>query len=165
MQARDQESENQLVLLTADIVAAHLTNNIVAVGDVGDLIQRVHGALSDLGRPVQEEPAAKQPVVSIRASVKPDYLVCMECGRKQKTLRRHLQSAHGMTADQYRQDYGLPQDYPLVAPDYSSRRSEMAKAIGLGRKRDGDAGKGNAAGRKRAPATRTTKAAADGQEG
>jgi predicted transcriptional regulator len=74
-------------------------------------------------------------VVSIKASVKPDYIVCMECGKKQKTLKRHLQSAHGMTPDQYRTDYGLPKSYPMVAADYSKRRSEMAQSIGLGRRK------------------------------
>jgi predicted transcriptional regulator len=85
--------------------------------------------------------------VSVKASVKPEYIVCMECGRKQKTLRRHLQSAHGMTADQYRKDYGLPDTYPMVAPNYSERRREMAKSIGLGRK------KGQAAPQKKVRAT------------
>jgi predicted transcriptional regulator len=72
----------------------------------------------------------------MRASIKPDYIVCMECGRKQKTLRRHLMTAHGMTPEQYRKDYGLPDTYPLTAPNYSERRRQMAMAIGLGRKRD-----------------------------
>lgn len=123
-----------LAQITADIVAAHVSNNAVAVGDVPNLIQRVHEALSGLTDPAEEEKKTKEPAVSIRASVKPDYLVCMECGRRQKTLRRHLQSAHGMTPEQYRQDYGLPADYPMTAPDYSEQRREMAKKIGLGRK-------------------------------
>jgi predicted transcriptional regulator len=128
--------DNQLIELTADIVAAHVSNNNVAVGDVANLVQRVHEALSGLGQaPAEQEPARKEAVVSVRASVKPDYLVCMECGKKQKTLRRHLQTAHGMTPDQYRGDYGLPRDYPMTAPNYSERRREMAKSIGLGRKK------------------------------
>jgi predicted transcriptional regulator len=151
----------QLVELTADIVSAHVSNNTVSVGDVASLVQRVHEALVSLGQPAQEPQQDKTPVVSVRASIKPDYLVCMECGRKQKTLKRHLQNAHGMSPDQYRTDYGLPRDYPMVAPNYSKRRSEMAQAIGLGRRprdgggaaAEGGAGGGGAAsggGRKRA---------------
>jgi predicted transcriptional regulator len=128
--------DNQLIELTADIVAAHVSNNHVAVGDVANLVQRVHEALSGLGQaPAEQEPQRKQPVVTARASVKPDFIVCMECGKKQKTLRRHLQSAHGLTPDQYRSDYGLPREYPMTAPNYSESRREMAKTIGLGRKK------------------------------
>ena len=126
-----------LIAITADIVAAHVSNNSVAIGDVAGLVQRVHEALAGLSAPgaAASEPEAKTPVVSLRASIKPDYIVCMECGRKQKTLKRHLQSAHGMSPDQYRTDYGLPRDYPMVAPNYSQRRGELARASGLGRKR------------------------------
>lgn len=125
-----------LVTLAADIVAAQVSNNNVAIGDMAKLVENVHRALTGLGEPQQpQEAERKVPVVSIKASVKPDYIVCMECGRKQKTLRRHLQTAHGMTPDQYRQDYGLPASYPLTAPNYSERRREMAKTIGLGRKK------------------------------
>lgn len=123
-----------LLELTADIVSSHVSNNNVAVGDVPNLIMQVHGALAGLREPSPEPAQEKTPVVSVRASIRPEYLVCMECGRKQKTLKRHLQNAHGMSPDQYRQDYGLPRDYPMVAPDYSKRRSEMAHAIGLGRR-------------------------------
>ena len=138
---------SQLITLTADIVAAHVSNNSVAVGDVGALVQRVHEALSSLGGEREQEKQEKVPVVSVRASIKPDYLVCMECGRKQKTLKRHLQNAHGMTPDQYREDYGLPKSYPMTAPSYSERRSAMAKELGLGRKRK--AAEGEKGGRKR----------------
>ena len=139
-------TKEQLVELTADIVSSHLSNNIVAVGDVGNLIQQVHEALAGLGQPETEEPQAKTPVVSVRASIKPDYLVCMECGSRQKTLRRHLQTAHGMTPEQYREDYGLPRDYPMVSPNYSEQRRQMAKAIGLGRKK-GETGRKASEGR------------------
>ena len=127
--------QSNLITLTADIVAAHVSNNNVAISDMPQLVQRVHDALSSLGTE-DEAPKAKTPVVSMRASIKPDYIVCMECGRKQKTLRRHLMTAHGMTPEQYRKDYGLPDTYPLTAPNYSERRRQMAMAIGLGRKRD-----------------------------
>jgi predicted transcriptional regulator len=145
-------TNEQLVELTADIVSAHVANNTVSVSDVANLVQRVHEALASLGVPAAEPQQEKVPVVSVRSSIKPDHLVCMECGRKQKTLKRHLQNAHGMSPDQYRADYGLPRDYPMVAPDYSKRRSEMAQAIGLGRRPRGDdagAAKGKAAGRPR----------------
>jgi predicted transcriptional regulator len=128
--------ENSLIVLTADIVSAHLSNNSVAVGDVGSLVQRGHEALASLGKaPATEASQAKVPVVSIRASVKPDYIVCMECGKKQKTLRRHLQTAHDMTPEQYRRDYGLPHSYPMTAANYSEQRRTMAKTFGLGRKK------------------------------
>jgi predicted transcriptional regulator len=145
-------TNEQLVELTADIVSAHVANNTVSVSDVANLVQRVHEALASLGVPATEPQQDKVPVVSVRSSIKPDHLVCMECGRKQKTLKRHLQNAHGMSPDQYRADYGLPRDYPMVAPDYSKRRSEMAQAIGLGRRPRGDepgTAKANAAGRPR----------------
>jgi predicted transcriptional regulator len=124
-----------LVELAADIVAAHVSNNSVTVGDMPNLIQKVHEALQGLGGRPPETPESKTPVVSAQASVKPDYIVCMECGRNQKTLRGHLQAAHGMTPQQYRQDHGLPDSYPMTAPSYSDRRREMAKTIGLGRKK------------------------------
>jgi predicted transcriptional regulator len=130
----------QLVQLTADIVAAHVANNNVAVGDVGNLVQRVYEALSLLEKPADAAQAAeKTPVVSARASIKPEYIVCMECGAKQRMLKRHLMTAHKMTPDQYRADYGLPREYPMVAPNYSEQRRSLAHAIGLGRKKDGSA--------------------------
>ena len=149
----------QLVELTADIVSAHVANNNVAVGDVATLVDRVYQALAALGTPTPEPQQEKTPVVSVRASIKPEYLVCMECGRKQKTLKRHLENAHGMSPDQYRADYGLPRDYPMVAPEYSKKRSQMAHAIGLGRKREGTTesaggrGRGKAAGGRRTAGT------------
>lgn len=128
------DNDPKLISLTADIVAAHVSNNKVSTGDIGSLVERVHAALSALGTPA-EKPAQKIAVVSVRASVKPDYIVCMECGAKQKTLKRHLQTAHGMTPAQYRADYGLPTSYPMVAPNYSETRRSLAKSIGLGRNR------------------------------
>ena len=138
-----EEEGTSLIELTADIVSSHVTKNNVSVGDLPRLIQEVHQALASLGQPQQEpEQEAKTPAVSVRASIKPDYLVCLECGKQQKTLKRHVQNAHGMTPREYRQAYGLKADYPMVAPNYSERRSEMAKAIGLGNKgRSAGAGK------------------------
>ena len=128
-------NKSELVELAADIVAAHVSNNTVAVNDVANLISQVHGALAELGGDVANVVQAKSPVVSVRASVKPDYIVCMECGRQQKTLKRHLRTAHAMTPDDYRRDYGLPKSYPMTAPNYSERRKALAKSAGLGRKR------------------------------
>ena len=130
-----------LAELTADIVVAHVSNNTVSLGDVATLIQRVHHALTSIGSPASEEGKQKSPAVSVRASLRPDYLVCMECGREQKTLRRHLRSAHGMSPEQYRKAYGLPASYPMSAPNYSERRRDLAKSIGLGRRSDGTAGR------------------------
>lgn len=138
--------QEKLVELTADIVAAHAANNSVAVGDMAALVQRVYEALSGLtqgnAEPARQE---KSPVVSVRASVKPDFLVCMECGGKHKMLKRHLMNAHNMTPDQYRADYGLQRDYPMVAPNYSEQRRTLAHAIGLGRRRGAAAGAGGEA--------------------
>ena len=131
----------QLVQLTADIVAAHVANNNVAVGDVGNLVQRVYEALSALEKPTTDaQQEEKTPVVSVRASIKPDFIVCMECGAKQRMLKRHLMTAHQMTPEQYRSDYGLPRDYPMVAPNYSEQRRALAHSIGLGRKKGGEEG-------------------------
>jgi len=124
-----------LMVLTADIVSSHVSNNSVAVGDVGNLVQRVHAALAGLEKPVEPEAEARQPAVSVRSSVKPDAIACLVCGRKQKTLKRHLSKAHGLTPAEYRAEFGLPASYPMVAPAYSARRSEVAKRIGLGRKK------------------------------
>ena len=156
--------QNQLIELTADIVSAHVSNNTVSLSDVASLVQQVHQALSGLGQePEAPAPQKKEPVVSVRASVKPDYIVCMECGKRQRTLKRHLQSAHGMSPDQYRQDYGLPNTYPMVAPDYAERRRELAKAIGLGsRGRGGRGGAAAAEAPKAQPKRRARKAATEG---
>lgn len=140
--------QNDLITLTSDIVAAHVSNNSVSVEEIGTLVQRVHGALSSLGEPVQIAPEDKVPVVSVRASIKPDYLVCMECGKKQKTLRRHLKTAHDMTPEQYRKDFGLPDTYPMTSANYSKKRREMAMSFGLGRKKGESPSKGKGGARK-----------------
>ena len=122
-----------LITLTSDIVAAHVSNNSVAVDELPALIKNVYGALSGLGAAAQEE-ARPEPAVSIRASVKPDHLVCLEDGKKMKMLKRHLMTDHGLTPAEYRARWGLPADYPMVAPDYAEKRRVLAKQIGLGRK-------------------------------
>jgi predicted transcriptional regulator len=121
-----------LLTLTADIVAAHVSNNAVGLADLPDLITRVHGALAGLGSPVAEPVKEQKPAVSIRSSVKPDYIVCLEDGKNLKTLRRHLMTSYGMTPDDYRAKWNLPEDYPMVAPNYAEMRRVLAKSIGLG---------------------------------
>lgn len=123
-----------LVELTADIVSAHVSNNSVAVSDLPTLIQNVHAALSSVDVYVQEPQEQLAPLVSIRASGKPDYIVCLDDGKKLKMLKRHLMTDHQMTPDQYRTKWKLPADYPMVAPNYSAQRQTLALKIGLGRK-------------------------------
>ena len=128
------ETESTLITLTADIVAAHVTNNSVAVTDLPALIRNVHVALSGLGQKKPEPETRPEPAVSVRASIKPDYIVCLEDGKKLKMLKRHLMTHYQMTPDQYRAKWNLPRDYPMVAPNYAEQRRGLAKKIGLGRK-------------------------------
>lgn len=121
-----------LVDLTADIVAAHVSNNSVAINDLPKLIENVHAALAGLDSGASSE-EKQAPAVSIRSSVKPDYLVCLESGKKLKMLKRHLMTHYGMTPDQYRAKWGLSADYPMVAPNYAEQRRTLAKSIGLGK--------------------------------
>ena len=121
-----------LISLTAGIVSAHISNNNVAVTDLASLIQNVHGALHGLGREAETPEQRPEPAVSIRASVKPDYIVCLEDGKKLKMLRRHLMTHYQMTPEQYRAKWSLPADYPMVAPNYTEQRRSLAKKIGLG---------------------------------
>jgi predicted transcriptional regulator len=124
-----------LITLTADIVSAHVSNNSVAVSDLPLLINNVHGALSGLGGSTEEPAPRPEPKVSIRSSIKPDYIVCLEDGKKLKMLKRHLMTHYNMTPDEYRQKWGLNADYPMVAPNYAEQRRALAKKIGLGTKR------------------------------
>ncbi|HEX7819474.1 MAG TPA: MucR family transcriptional regulator [Sphingobium sp.] len=121
-----------LVTLTADIVAAHVSNNSVAVSDLSLLIQNVHGALTGLSSEKPVPQVKQEPAVSIRSSIKPDYLVCLEDGKKLKMLKRHLMTHYQMTPDDYRTKWNLPADYPMVAPSYAEQRRSLAKKIGLG---------------------------------
>ena len=126
---------DMLLTLTADIVAAHVGNNSIAVNDLPQLIANVHGALTTLGSPASIPESRAEPKVSIRSSIKPDYIVCLEDGKQMKMLKRHLKTDHDMTPDQYRQKWGLNSDYPMVAPNYSDQRRTLAMSIGLGTKR------------------------------
>lgn len=128
----DEHSEI-LITLTADIVAAHVANNNVSVNDLPLLIGNVHGALAGLGQGAAAPEPAPTPKVSVRTSVKPDYIVCLEDGKKLKMLKRHLAADHGMTPAEYRAKWNLGADYPMVAPNYAAQRKELAVKIGLGR--------------------------------
>lgn len=128
------DTGEMLITLTSDIVAAHVSNNSVAVEDVPTLIANIYGALAGLGQEVAVEVLQREPAVSIRSSVKPDSITCLECGKKLKVLKRHLSTDHALTTDEYRQRWSLPASYPLVAPNYAEKRRELAKRIGLGRK-------------------------------
>ncbi len=134
MEASQVDMGETLITLTSDIVAAHVSNNSVGVEEVSSLIANVYGALSGLGQATVVPEAAPEPAVSIRASIKPDYIVCLEDGKKLKMLKRHLMTHYSMTPDQYRARWNLPADYPMVAPNYAEKRRELAKKIGLGRK-------------------------------
>jgi predicted transcriptional regulator len=130
-----ENAEDTLLTLTADIVAAHVSNNSVAVNDLPNLIQNVHAALTGISGKASAIEAKPEPKVSIRSSVKPDYIVCLEDGKKLKMLKRHLMTHYNMTPEQYRQKWGLSADYPMVAPNYAEQRRTLAKSIGLGTKR------------------------------
>lgn len=134
MNNMDVEAKGALIDLTSDIVAAHVSNNVVPVSELPELISSVFNALAGLGAPAEPEEAKPEPAVSIRSSVKPDYIVCLEDGKKLKMLKRYLRTNFDMTPDQYRARWGLPADYPMVAPNYAGHRRDLAKRIGLGRK-------------------------------
>ena len=129
----ERSNTSDLLTLTTEIVAAHVANNSVAVADLPQLIHEVYRTLSSVGNaPVQ--PERPQPAVPVKKSVNPDYIICLEDGKKLKMLKRHLKTAYNMTPEEYRERWGLPADYPMVAPNYAQHRSSLAKKIGLGTK-------------------------------
>ncbi len=128
------EDAETLVTLTADIVAAHVSNNSVAISDIPLVIRSVHEALAGLASKAEPVPEPQQPAVSVRASVKPDYIVCLDDGKKLTMMRRYLMTNFGLTPDDYRAKWNLAKDYPMVAPNYAEKRRELAKQIGLGTK-------------------------------
>lgn len=134
MDATQADIKEMLITLTSDIVAAHVSNNSVEVEEVPALISKVYGALAGLGEAATIEEKLPEPAVSIRSSVKPDYIVCLEDGKKLKMLKRHLMTHYNMTPEDYRARWNLPADYPMVAPNYAEKRRDLAKKIGLGRK-------------------------------
>lgn len=145
MQNLEIEMKETLITLTSDIVAAHLSNNSVDVDAVPGLITKVYGALASLGEEPEAVEVRPEPAVSIRASVKPDYIVCLEDGKKLKMLKRYLRTNYDMTPEEYRQRWDLPSDYPMVAPNYAEKRRDLAKKIGLGRKPGASRGRRKAA--------------------
>ena len=131
MESAKQESD--LLALTTEIVAAHVSNNTVAPSDLPQLINQVYNSLANIDAvPAAAPPARPQPAVSVRKSVHPDYIVCLEDGKKLKMLKRHLKTAYNMSPETYRERWGLAPDYPMVAPNYARERSRLAKEIGLG---------------------------------
>ena len=134
---KDPIRDELLVELTADVVAAYVSNNVVQTGDLPGLIANVHQALGTTaqGEPEQPEVAAK-PAVSVRKSVQDGYITCLECGQRFKSLKRHLMTYHNLTPEAYRAKWDLPANYPMVAPAYAEKRSKLAKKMKLGHKRD-----------------------------
>jgi predicted transcriptional regulator len=133
----DQTASTNYIELAADIVSAFVSNNSVTTADLPALIGSVHAALQNLGNPpAKQEEVKPTPAVPVKRSVTPDYLISLEDGKRYKSLRRHLTS-RGLTPDQYREKWGLPRDYPMVAPNYAAKRSELARSMGLGQKRKG----------------------------
>ena len=128
------QEPHRLIDMTADIVAAFVSNNPVRAAELPDLIKTIHASLNDVvePKPVEAQAPTLTPAVPVKKSVTDDFIVCLEDGKKFKSLRRHLATAFGMTPDDYRAKWGLPRDYPMVAPGYASKRSELAKATGLG---------------------------------
>jgi predicted transcriptional regulator len=127
-------SGQELLRLSADIVAAYVSRNSVQPAGISDIVRQVHGALTDLAHPQSVTPTARQkPAAPISRSVQPDYIICLEDGAKLKMLKRYLRSRYNMSPEDYRRKWGLPADYPMVAPNYAARRSDFAKQIGLGR--------------------------------
>ena len=121
-----------LLALTTEIVAAHVSNNTVSLTDLPQLINQVYNSLANIGNVAAPPPERPQPAVSVKKSVHPDYIVCLEDGKKLKMLKRHLKTAYNMTPEGYRERWGLGPDYPMVAPNYARQRSRLAKEIGLG---------------------------------
>ncbi len=130
----DNDMSETLITLTSDIVAAHVSNNNVSVDEVPTLISNVYSALANVGNGGNKQEETPDPAVSVRSSVKKDHIVCLDCGKKMKMLKRHLSTEHDMTPEEYRERWNLSSDYPMVAPDYAATRRDLAVKIGLGRK-------------------------------
>ena len=134
--AAPKPAEDELLRMTADVVSAYVSNNTLATGQLADVIQAVYNSLRGLeGQVAEPAPEPLKPAVPIRKSVTPEYLICLEDGKKLKMLKRHLRSTYNLTPDEYRTKWGLPPDYPMVAPNYAAARSQLAKQMGLGQQR------------------------------
>lgn len=129
----------ELLSMTTDIVSAHVSNNSVDVADLPKIIRQVYTSLAELGGHPVVNTDRPEPAVPIKKSIHDDYIICLEDGKKLKMLKRHLKTAYNMSPEQYRERWGLPADYPMVAPNYAKQRSSLAMKIGLGRKRKSDA--------------------------
>ena len=132
--APNSDGSNAVLELTAEIVSSHVSNNTVAVNDLPTLIREVYLTLSNV-ETAEEKAARPDPAVPIKNSVNPDYIVCLEDGKRLKMLKRHLKTSYNLTPQEYIERWGLPKDYPMVAPNYAKQRSNLAKKIGLGKKR------------------------------
>jgi predicted transcriptional regulator len=127
------DKENNVIEMAADIVSAYVAHNNVAANDLPNFIRQVHDALKGVTTAASETPTAPQsPAVSVRKSINPDFLICLEDGRKFKSLKRHLRTKYDLSPEAYRAKWGLPKDYPMVAPNYAASRSALAKSMGLG---------------------------------
>lgn len=129
----EQAEHSELLILTTDIVSSHLSNNQTPADEIPTLIQKVYKTLSTVHQDVGAHADRPQPAVPIKKSVTEDYIICLEDGKKLKMLKRHLNTAYNMTPEEYRERWGLPADYPMVAPSYAKQRSRLAKEIGLGK--------------------------------
>jgi len=132
----DTTSPTQFIALTADIVSAYVSNNTVPAADIPNLINQVHLALLRVsGGQNETQPEPLKPAIAVKKSITPEYIVCLEDGKKFKSLKRHLRTQYNMTPEQYREKWQLPPDYPMVAPNYAAARSQLAKQMGLGQQR------------------------------
>lgn len=132
----DKMDSSELLSLTVDIVSSHVSNNSVALADLPEVIKQVHGTLAGLiHTDLAAEARRPEPAVPVKKSVTPDFIICLEDGKKLKMLKRHLKTNYDMTPEEYRERWGLPVDYPMVAPNYAKHRSELARKIGLGTRR------------------------------
>jgi predicted transcriptional regulator len=148
-QTPNKVTDEELLRMTAEVVAAYVSNNVLPTAQLADVIGAVYLSLKNLdGRGAEAKTEPLRPAVPVRKSITPDYLICLEDGKKLKMLKRHLRSTYNMTPDDYRHKWSLPADYPMVAPNYAQQRSAFAKKIGLGR------GNGRQAAKRAAPAAK-----------
>ena len=131
----EQANQHEILALTANIVSSHVSNNPVSGDSLTKMIREVYETLSMVGGPSEATSERPDPAVPVKKSVTPDYVICLEDGKKLKMLKRHLNTAYNMTPEQYRERWNLPADYPMVAPNYAKKRSELARKIGLGTRR------------------------------
>jgi predicted transcriptional regulator len=132
----DTPANGNFIELTAEIVSAYVSNNTVPAAEIPGLINQVHAALSRVsGKPADGSAEPLKPAISVKKSITPEYIVCLEDGKKFKSLKRHLRTQYNMTPEQYREKWGLNTDYPMVAPNYAAARSQLAKQMGLGQQR------------------------------